>query len=239
MHHVVLEGWSRRTSLLHAREPRVKILALLAFLVALATLPVGLRLAWAGFAALLVAGALLARLPLPALVARSLVILPFTLAFAAASWLSGDGPRAVALVAKSYLSAFAVLLVMATTPLPRLLGGAERLGAPRVLVTVIQFLYRYLFVISEQAQHMLLASRCRAPIRRRTERSRFQAASGALAVLFARSFSRATGIQNAMAARGFCGHFPAFSVERIRATDLLFLVVSAGAAALLRFGVQR
>ena len=37
MHHVVLEKWSRGESGLHRRDPRVKILALLIFLIVVAT----------------------------------------------------------------------------------------------------------------------------------------------------------------------------------------------------------
>ena len=37
MHHVTLDQWSRGASLLHQRDPRVKIAAVLAFLVVLAT----------------------------------------------------------------------------------------------------------------------------------------------------------------------------------------------------------
>ena len=62
---------------------------------------------------------------------------------------------------KSYLSALAVLLLVSTTPLPVLLRGFEMLGAPRFLLMVAQFLYRYLFVISEEAQHMRKAAMAR------------------------------------------------------------------------------
>jgi cobalt/nickel transport system permease protein len=109
-------------------------------------------------------------------------------------------------VEKSYLSTVAVLLVVGTTPLPLLLSGLESLGTPRLLVLVAQFLYRYLFVVSEQAQHIRLAAACRQGTERR-RRSRFHAAAGALAVLFARSYYRAEGIHRAMMARAFSGKF--------------------------------
>ena len=90
-----------------------------------------------------------------------MLVLPFSLTFALISWLAGEPLRALALVEKSYLSTVAVLLLAGVTPLPLLLGGLERLGSPRLLVLVAQFLYRYLFVLSEQAQHMRLAASCR------------------------------------------------------------------------------
>ena len=93
-------------------------------------------------------------------------MLPFSLVFAAVCWLAGDPARGLALAIKSYLSALAVLILVATTPLPALLGGLESLGAPRFLLMVAQFLYRYLFVISEEAQHMRIAAASRGAAER-------------------------------------------------------------------------
>ncbi len=244
MHHVVLDRWSRGRSPLHDRDARVKLIALLAFLTALATTRHGVPWIAAGYAALLLAGILLARLPLLAVLHRATFVLPFSATFAIASWLSGDVHRAIALLLKSYLSALAVLLLLATTALPELMRALETLHAPRVVALVIQFLYRYLFLISGEAQHMLLAARCRAPLpaRRGALQSRFHSAAGALGVLFARSFARAEGIQNAMAARGFAGHFPVLNVRKAARmavwTDALFLAGTLSVVLALRLGAR-
>ena len=92
---------------------------------------------------------------------RAAVVLPFTLVFAIITILAGDLERAGLLLGKSYLSALAVLALVSTTPLPQLLRGLEMLGVPRFLLMVAQFLYRYLFVISEEAQHMRVAAASR------------------------------------------------------------------------------
>ena len=183
MHHVHLDQWSRGSSPLHRRDPRAKILALLVFLIVLATTPANAALTLAIDATLLVAAILIAGLPLFDLLGKAMVVLPFSLTFGAISWLAGDPLRALALIEKSYLSTVAVLLVIGATPLPALLSGMERLGAPRMLVLVAQFLYRYLFVISEQAQHMRLAAACRQGDPRFHRKGRFSAASGALGTL--------------------------------------------------------
>ena len=166
------------------------------------------------------------------------MVLPFTALFALLSWLAGDTARAWAVLWKAYLSAFAVLLVVGTTPLPRLLGGLESLGAPRVLLQVSQFLYRYLFVISEQAQHMRLAAACRAGqgSRRTEKRSRFRAAAGILAVLFARSYDRAEGIHRAMLARGYSGALPVLGGARSTWRDAAFAGLLAVFLLAARFG---
>jgi energy-coupling factor transporter ATP-binding protein EcfA2/energy-coupling factor transporter transmembrane protein EcfT len=197
LHHVVLERWSRGRSALHRCDPRVKIVLLAVFLIALATLPRISLVSVGALAALIVAAIAAAQLPAGGLLLRAAVVLPFPATVALVSWLAGDPERALALLVKSYISAAAVLVVVATTPMPKLLRGIEALGAPRFLVDVVQFLYRYLFVVSEQAQHMLLAARSRGG----TRFGGFAAAAGAVAVLFARSYARADGIHRAMLAR--------------------------------------
>jgi cobalt/nickel transport system permease protein len=221
MHHVVVERWSRGSSALHSRDACVKLLVTLGYLVALATTPRITPLAVGCYAVLVAAGIALGRLPAGALLARAGVVLPFSATFAIFSILSGDGSRAASLIVKSYLSAAAVLVLVGTTPLPKLLRGMETLGVPRLLTMIVQFLFRYLFVISEQAQHMRLAALSRGS---GASAPRFRAAAGAVAVLFARSFGRAEGIHRAMLARGFNGETQLLSRARLDAADVLFLL---------------
>jgi cobalt/nickel transport system permease protein len=234
VHHVILERWAQRKSPLHTRDARAKILALLAFLIVLATTPSGASMRITAYGVVALCAVLVGRLPLFGLLLRAGIVLPFSLTFALISWTVGDHVRAIALVEKTYLSAIAVLLVAGTTPLPALLRGFESLGAPRVLISVIQFLYRYLFVISEQAQHMRVAAACRAGLRKTSRRNRFQAAAGALGVLFARSYHRADGIYRAMLARGYNGRLPVTDPGRFNIADAAFAVLAVVALAALR-----
>jgi cobalt/nickel transport system permease protein len=241
LHHVVLERWSRGDSPLHRRDPRAKTAALLVLLVLIATSR-GAFLALGAAYLLLLTGALVwARLPVRAALARSCLVLPFSLVFAGISLLGGDAVRAEALLIKSYLSALAVLLLISTTPMPQLLRGLEALGIPRFLLMVAQFLYRYLFVISEEAQHMRAAAVARgASIRGWTAQGvRFRSAAGALAVLFARSYARAGNIHHAMLARGFQGRFHPLGAQPFRWTDAVFLLAASGLPAAIRIGVER
>src|ERR1035438_10054495 len=208
LHHVVLERWSRGSSPLHARDARAKLAALLIFLIAVSTTEPRSQAAFAGYALLLAAALLASRLPAAGLLGRAALVLPFSATFALITWGSGYPMKALSLAEKSFLSGLAVLLTMATTPLVQLMSALDSARVPGPLLLVIQFLYRYLFVISEQAQHMRLAAQCRRGFGRRNT-ARFHAAAGAVGVLFARSWERADGIYRAMLARGFSGHFPA------------------------------
>ncbi|MBN9656953.1 MAG: hypothetical protein J0H49_02170 [Acidobacteria bacterium] len=188
------DEWSRRKSPLHTLDPRAKILACLALLIATGTWP----LAWtlAALAPILI---FTARLPLLPLAFRAGVVLPFTIVFAGFTAWMGDPARAVALLWKSYLSALWVCLLMASTPLERLLESAARLGVPRLLVDVMHFTWRYIAVISAQAWRMRTAALARGG-----EKS-FQVSAASLAVLFASSYARAERIHRAMLSRGAAG----------------------------------
>jgi cobalt/nickel transport system permease protein len=115
----------------------------------------------------------------------------------------------------------AALLLVATTPLTGWTAALESWQAPRMLILVIQFVYRYLFVIAEQAQRMRWAALCRQGSRRGS--SLFSAAAGLLGVLFARSWQRADGIYHAMLARGFRGRFVPAAPAPFGTSDAVFL----------------
>ena len=234
MHHVVLESWSRRSSALHAREPRVKLLATLAFLLAVATTRNLTPLVFAAYASCVLAGVLIARLPLGAFIARASLVLPFSIVFGAITWFAGDPERAASLIGRSFVSAAAVLLLVASTPLQELLRALEWLRVPRLLILVTQFLYRYLFTLLDEGQRMRMASRCRSGRGHRTQGARFSAAGGALAVLFARSYQRAEGIHHAMLARGFSGHFPVRGAPRLTSADFGYLAAALVVTAAIR-----
>ena len=241
MHHVVLDSWSRKTTPVHRRDARAKIFTLFIFLVVVATAHRSLALLAGSLLALLIAALVYARIPLRGALVRAAVVLPFTSVFALITWLGGDPARAFGLVLKSYLSALAILFVVSTTPLPSLLQGAERTGAPRFLLLVVQFLYRYLFVISEEAQHMSKAAAARGgPVRGwLLHRLRFRAAGGALAVLFARSYSRAEDVHRAMLARGFHGHYRPLENPRFGPSDAIFAILTSVIPIALRLAAER
>jgi len=241
LHHVTIERWSRFNSPLHRRDPRAKLLVLFSALVVLATTHRHLEVTALVWVAVICLVAAVAKLPVRGVLLRAAIVLPFSIVFAGISWVSGDAPRAVALLVKSYISAGAVLLIVGSTPVPQLLRALELLYVPQFLLMVGQFLYRYLFVISEEAQHMRVAAVSRGASLGAilAQRARFRAAAGALAVLFARSYARAEEIHRAMLARGFQGHFHPLRTFEFRAMDAAFLLAAAPAPLLLRMAIER
>lgn len=227
MRHARIERWSRLDSPIHRRHAAAKILAALVFLLSIATLKTDTGLDYALFSSLLLAALLAARLPVVSLLRTAAAVLPFALCFALVTAFAGDRDLAVRLIVRSYLSALTALLLIATTPMPALIAGFEWLRAPRFLTQVMQFLYRYVIVLMEEAGSMAQASAARAGTLRTLQ---FRQAAGAAGVLFARSYARAEAIHRAMISRGFDGRLPVFRTAHFAAADAAF---AAGAAALV------
>jgi cobalt/nickel transport system permease protein len=232
LHHLALERWSRLDGPLHRLDARVKIIVTLAMLLSISFTGPQQAVLFGIHFLLLCAAGLFAKLPCWKVLGRGLIVLPFVAGVVILNLAGGEPARAWAVLARSYLSALAVLLLLATTSFPRLLRGFESLGVPRFFGMILHFVYRYLFVLFEQAHNMRRARRCRAPRGRR--KSLFEAAAGAVAVLFARSYGRAERIHQAMLARGFQGHFELLETPGAGSRDWAFLTLSLGFLALLQ-----
>ncbi len=105
------------------------------------------------------------------------------------------------LLAKATLSLAAAVVLSLTVPFMQLLQLMRRLHLPHLLVTTIALLYRYLFVLSDQASRMARAraSRTFVPGKRRA----WVINSGVVGTLAVRSVERAEHVYNAMRARGW------------------------------------
>ena len=227
-----IEDWSRGSSRFHRVHATAKIAILLTFLITVSTMRSAVGWFTAGVFALLLATAVLADIPVLRLFGRAAVVLPFALCFAALSAISGRTEAAVLLIVRSYISACAALLLVATTPMPRLIEGLALLQLPRFLLQVMQFLYRYLSVLMTEAEAMRTAAQSRAGSLTHLE---FRRAAAIAGVLFARAWNRAEAVHRAMTARGFAGQLPVAGAGSFRAADLAFAVTVCAVIIGLRF----
>ena len=224
MRHVVVDEWSTRDGVLHRRDARAKLIALLALLVVISF--TNHLVSFGVLAALLATGVALSRAPLAGFGARVLGLWLFPIVFAGFVALSGDSARALLLLARSCLSVTAVLVTVCTTPMPQLLGALTAFGVPAMLVEVVQFVYRYLFVLGEEAWHMRTAAALRGGGRS------LPAAASTVGVLFGRAYGRAEGIHRAILSRGFSGLMSAPALRRFEMADLVFTSLIVVVAAL-------
>ena len=188
--------------------------------------------AWPAFAlawGVVLAGNLLAGLGLAFTFKRSFIALPFFLAatsvlfslpgqplfsFGPAAWhlvvTQAGLVRFATIAARSWLSVQVAILLVSTTPFPDLLHALRHLHVPAILVSVISFMYRYLFVLSDEAIRLLRARQARsARLPGRPSGGplawRAQVVGGMAGQLFIRSLERSDRVYQAMLSRGYQG----------------------------------
>ncbi len=228
MRHDFWDRYGRLPGLLQALDPRAKFLAALAFVLAASLARSHQGPVLGALACLLVGAAALSRVPATHLLLRALWVLPF-LAVVALGHL--EGVVLWGLLAKGLLSAMALVLLSATTPFPSLLAGLARLRAPAFFLAVLSFVYRYIFLLVDEIEHMELGWRSRTCGWSWTA---FRALAGGLGVLLVRAHERAERVYLAMVSRGFSGQFPLARPLLWRTADT---AVTACAGALLLVSV--
>jgi cobalt/nickel transport system permease protein len=191
----------------HRLDPRAKIVGLIGLVLVAVATPPG---AWGAFAVYLAVAATMAaaaRVP-PRYVARRLVIeVPFLVTAALLLWVRGP-VEGLTLAARVTTGVLAMVVLSSTTPLPDLLRGFEHLGAPRVLLVIVAFGWRYLHVIGDEVRRMRIAREARGY--RPSSLWQARTAVGAtIGTLFVRSYERGERVYLAMLSRGYRGGMPA------------------------------
>jgi cobalt/nickel transport system permease protein len=229
-----LDELARRESPLGRVEARAKVVALAVFLVGLMSFRPAELIAPVPLALLVVLGVVFGDVPLGLLVSRLLFTAPFALLVAIWNPVFHRTPELVmgpltlstgwlsflSVVLRFVLGVSAVLVIVATTGMDALANALGRLGLPRLLTTQLLLLYRYVFVLGDEAARMLRAHHARAPTRPRPS---LGIAGSMLGGLLLRSVARAERIHTAMLARGFDGMFAPTSTERFAVRDVVFL----------------
>ncbi len=121
------------------------------------------------------------------------------------------------IVAKGTLGLAASIVLTATTTIPEILAGLERLKVPRLIVAIAGFMVRYLDVIAGEMHRMRIAMLSRGHNPRWIwQLKAYTASAGSL---FIRSYERGERVYFAMAARGFAGHMPVLETTVADRTD--------------------
>ena len=133
------------------------------------------------------------------------------------------------IVAKGTLGVATSVILAATTPVPELLRGLERLRLPAAFTTVAAFMVRYADVIVDEVRRMRIARISRGYDPRWIWQARAVAASAG--TLFIRSYERGERVYLAMVSRGYSGAMPVLQdLAATRGQWLAALAVPAAAA---------
>jgi cobalt/nickel transport system permease protein len=219
-----VEAVAAGDSPVHSLDPRVKIVGLIGLVLVAVTLPPGAWAAFGALAAILVGLAAASRLRPLFVLGRMTIEVPFLLAAAVLPFTAEDGLVLGASVAlKVSISVLAMVILSSTTPFPSLLRGFEMLGAPRLILTIVAFMWRYLHVLAGEVSRMQTARAARGY----SAGWLWQAASTGplIATLFLRTLERGERVHLAMRSRLYDGSMPRTATGQFETgtADVLFL----------------
>lgn len=240
-----LDALARRDTPVHRLDPRAKLVTTAVFVFAVVSFDkheISALLPFLLFPVALVAAA---DLPAGLLARRLLLVAPFAVLVGIFNPLldrevllrlgpvgiSGGWISFASIVLRVLLTVSAALVLVATTGFTAVCMALERLGAPRVFALQLLFLYRYLFVLVDEAARMVRARALRSFRRQGTGMRVFGHLVGQLLL---RTVDRAQRIHLAMLCRGFDGEIRLLRSLRIGRPEVVFTLGWSALFILLR-----
>jgi cobalt/nickel transport system permease protein len=241
VNHSFIDEHSHIDSVLHRLDPRIKIVnfvALLFFIIF--SRPASLlSFSLYGLLILLLIGS--SKIPVYYILKRCLIVVPFILmtALFLPFWQQGEtiplfhiGNFQVnvsaagwiifqSVLIKGIFSVACLTLLTASTPFPQLLAALENMKFPKLITMILSFMYRYIFLIEDEAMKMWQAMESRHVGGPRW--LHLKVIANMLGTLFIRSFERGERVYLSMCCRGFDGTFKRTHNFELRRNDLAFL----------------
>jgi cobalt/nickel transport system permease protein len=210
-----MDALARMDSPVHRLDARAKALVTIVFIGVVISFPRYALSALTPFLLYPVALVALGRIPVGFLARKILLAAPFALFIGifnplldrtpvttvGAVAISGGWISFGSIMLRFLLTVGAALALVACTGMNRLGAAMERLGVPRVFVVQLLFLYRYLFLVSDQAGKMKRS----AEVRSHGRPLPLRVYGAMIGHLLLRSMDRAERVYRAMVARGFDG----------------------------------
>jgi cobalt/nickel transport system permease protein len=248
---------------IHQFDPRIKLVLTLAFILTNALIPPGAWPVYILLFALVLSIEMLSELGVGYVLKRSVLAFPFVLAaLPLILTIPGEtlfslpvGPwvinatytgleRFISIALKSWVSMQAAIVLAASTSFPDLLVAMRAIRVPRLLVSILGLMWRYLFVLVDEALRLMRARAARSGKSDHPNAKsggslswRVRVTGGMAGNLFLRGFERSDRIYMAMVARGYDGESRSLPLPGIQPVHWIILITSLGLfGILLGFG---
>lgn len=259
MHIHFLDPYQAGESPIHLADPRIKFVLTMVFILTAAMIPIGVWSIYILLYATILSLIIVSGVGVKNVLRRSLLALPFALAalplifttpgeqiftITLGTWeitatIAGL-ERFTSIMLKSWISVQAAILLTLTTPFPDILAAMRAVRVPRLLVAIFGLMWRYLFVLADEALRL---------IRARAARSgdsgvqgyrvgggitwRAQTTGGMAGNLFVRSIERSDRIYAAMLSRGYDGEVRSVPLPDLKPFHWIVLAVGGGILGIL------
>lgn len=240
-HHFLDHYWTIESPI-HRLDPRLKIITALTALLAIVITPNGRFLDHLFYLPLLIVLLIISRLPVGAIARRMAVVLPLVAIIAISlPFISPGRPIAafhlfipititvrglaifLSVIIKATAAVWIMTLLTATTSFRDLVAAMQRLRFPEIFTSILSFMYSYIFLFIDEAEHLNIGRQSRS-FGNRTLLA-MKGLGWMISSLFLRSFERGERIYQTMCARGFDGRFETMSVMKIDAMQTVFCCV--------------
>lgn len=237
LHIHFLDPYQEGDSTFHRLDPRVKLILTVTFILTTTLTPIGAWPAYILLYAIIVSATILSGLGYFYILKRTALAIPFLFATLPLIFTTAGVPlfslnlwtweftgtlagveRFVSIAVKSIISVQSAILLTAITPFPDLLVAMRAVRVPRLLVAIFGLMWRYLFVLVDEALRLVRARTARSGVSGNVNLKaggnlawRAQVAGGMAGNLFMRSLERSDRIYIAMLSRGYDGdvrHMP-------------------------------
>lgn len=240
-----IDDLSYKKTPIHNLDPRVKLITSLVFIIMVVSFDKYEISAFIPFIIyplyILVGG----EIPLLIILKKCLVVLPFAfiigifnpifdfqLAFQIGPLpISYGWVSFMSIILRFFLTVSTALALIAVTGFYSLCQALEKLGLPQIFVTQLLFLYRYIFVLLEEAIRMNRARALRSVNNKKMSITLYKNLIGCLLL---RTLERAQRIHAAMYCRGFNGSLNYINKLKLNRFDLVFLFLWLSILAFLR-----
>jgi cobalt/nickel transport system permease protein len=138
--------------------------------------------------------------------------------------ISGGTVSFISIMLKFILTVSSALILIASTGFETLCAGLIRLKVPKVFAVQLLFMYRYIFVLFDEALRMLRAHTLRS-FRAYPD---IRILGSFIGQLLLRSMDRAERIHRAMLSRGFNGEIRIMKTFKMRLSDYMFIISWCG-----------
>ncbi len=243
----LLDPYHEGVSPIHTMDARVKLALAIAGIVAINLTPVQAWPAHVAYLCIVIAIVLIARVRLMGVLGRSTLALTFVLMAAIGAPFVHEGTPLIAIpilrgrlaitdvgalrfanvMVKAWLSALLAITLVTTTHFLELARAMRSLGIPLVLTSVILLMYRYLYVLVDEAQRLIRAREARSAAREDGREGgsilwRAQVTGRMIGTLFLRTYERSERIYQAMLARGFNGEIRVLRPQKVGMHDVAY-----------------
>jgi cobalt/nickel transport system permease protein len=240
-----LDRLARQDTPVHRLDPRAKIIVVLVFLLCVVSFhkyELARLLPFTVFP-LALAGA--GRVPMDFLLKRLLIVAPFAILVGMFNPLldqevllrlgglevSGGWISFLSIIMRFVLTISTALVLIAVTSFDDLCRGLQRMGVPTVFTVQLLFLYRYIWLLADEAIRLVRARALRSFGGRGME---FKVYASLVGNLLLRTLDRARRIHMAMACRGFTGEIQTLRKFHGGSREALFVASWFSLFAILR-----